>query len=59
MEQKIVIDVATDNFFKKRTSCSVTMAIKLLQKCQYVHLTAYGCSFYPKSWAYIPNKSVF
>ena len=44
-EQKMVINVAADSIFLKVTLYSVTIVIKLPQKHQYVHLTAYDYSF--------------
>ena len=44
-EQKMVINVVTDSFFLKVTLYSVAIVIKLPQKHQYVHLTAYDYSF--------------
>ena len=41
----MVINVVADSFFLKVTLYSVAIVIKLPQKHQYVHLTAYDYSF--------------
>ena len=41
----MVINVAEDSFFFKVTLYYVTIVIKLPQKHQYAHLTAYDYSF--------------